>query len=141
MRSFVIRLHIIDYLDIIHIVQKGYAVYFIINNNNNINNFFPFIYRKLSPALQPTRKGGGDLYYRECDERGFQKHTSTAIITGLSSVKTSRKVYNIVMSQYNILINKYYYYSNVIIPAARIHYVINGRTIDHIPIIIYIGTC
>lgn len=39
------------------------------------------------------------------------------------------------MSQYNILINKYYYYSNVIIPAARIHYVINGRTIDHIPII------
>lgn len=78
MCSFVIRR--IDYIDIIHIVQKGYAVYFI--NNNNNNNFFPFVYRKLSPALQPTRKGGGDLYYRECDERGFQKHTRTAVIHG-----------------------------------------------------------
>jgi hypothetical protein len=43
--------------------------------------FFSFVNRKLSPALEPTHGGGGDLY-RECDERGFQKHTRTAVIHG-----------------------------------------------------------
>jgi len=119
----------------IHIVQKGYAVYFIIINNNN--NFFRSYTANFLQHYSLHARVVGIYIIENVTSAAFKNTHAPPSYSGLSSVKTSRKVYNIVMSQYNILINKYYYYSNVIIPAARIHYVINGRIIDHIPITIY----